>query len=135
MTPSLPDIMRAIEVAEFGGPEKLRLCSCNIPVITEYEILIKVYASGVNRPDIIQRQGLYPSLPGARDIPGLEVAGTVAALGKSVSTFKVGDRICALLTGGGYAQYANAYQELCLPIPKNLSLTESAGIPETFFTV
>lgn len=99
------------------------------------QVLIKVQAAGVNRPDVMQRLGLYPPPPGASDIPGLEVAGTVFAIGNQVSQINIGDGVCALVTGGGYAEYCLASASCCLPIPKNLSFVEAAGLPETFFTV
>ncbi|PPD03926.1 MAG: NAD(P)H-quinone oxidoreductase [Methylobacter sp.] len=99
------------------------------------EVLIKVAAAGVNRPDVMQRQGLYPAPPGATDIPGLEIAGSITATGDQVTQFKPGDQVCALVSGGGYAEYCTAPASLCLPIPSGLSAIEAAGLPETFFTV
>jgi len=99
------------------------------------EVLIKVAAAGVNRPDVMQRQGLYPAPPGASDIPGLEIAGSITATGDQVTQFKPGDQVCALVSGGGYAEYCTAPASLCLPIPSGLSAIEAAGLPETFFTV
>lgn len=128
-------LMRAIEILAPGGPENLRLCQRAIPVPSAGEVLIQVIAAGVNRPDIMQRQGLYPAPPGASDIPGLEVAGTVHALGSKISKYRIGDKVCALLTGGGYADFALAAESLCLPLPENLSAIQAAAIPETFFTV
>ena len=127
--------MRAIEISEFGPPDVLKLTERPDPVPAAGEILIDVEAAGVNRPDIIQRYGKYPPPPGASDIPGLEVAGTVAALGEGVSGFAVGDRVCALVAGGGYAEKAAVPHEQVLPIPQGLSAIQAAGIPETFFTV
>jgi NADPH2:quinone reductase len=98
-------------------------------------VLIKVAAAGVNRPDVMQRKGLYPPPPGASDIPGLEVAGTIQALGDNIHHLNIGDRVCALLTGGGYAEYCLASAALCLPVPAGLSFTQAAALPETFFTV
>jgi len=106
-----------------------------VPVPATHEVLIKVAAAGVNRPDVMQRKGLYPPPPGASDIPGLEIAGTVMEVGESVSQLKAGDTVCALVTGGGYAEYCLASAPLCLPVPKGLSLAEAAALPETFFTV
>jgi len=106
-----------------------------IPTPSANQVLIKVAAAGVNRPDVMQRKGLYPSPPGASDIPGLEVAGTIVALGDNISHLHEGDRVCALVTGGGYAEYCLASAALCLPIPKGLSFTQAAALPETFFTV
>nr|WP_087145899.1 NAD(P)H-quinone oxidoreductase [Crenothrix polyspora] len=105
------------------------------PKPVAHQALIKVAAAGVNRPDVMQRKGLYPPPVGASDIPGLEVAGIVVAIGECVSHVKTGDAVCALVTSGGYAQYCLANENLCLPIPKNLAFIEAAGIPETFFTV
>jgi len=98
-------------------------------------VLIEVACAGVNRPDVLQRTGVYPPPPGASDIPGLEVSGTIIAVGSEVSSFTAGDRVCALLSGGGYAQHAVAEASLCLPVPEPLSLEQAAGLPETFFTV
>ena len=127
--------MRVVEIAQFGPPDVLRLADRPDPVAGPGEILIDVAAAGVNRPDVIQRLGKYPPPPGASDIPGLEVAGTVAALGCGVSAFAVGDEVCALVAGGGYATQVNAPQEQCLPVPRGLSMIEAAAIPETYFTV
>ena len=131
----LPDRMTVIEITEPGGPEKLALASRPIPQPAAGEVLIQVAVAGVNRPDCLQRQGGYPPPPGASDIPGLEVAGTVAALGEGVDNWMVGDKICALLTGGGYAEYCVAPAPQCLPIPTGLTLQQAAALPETFFTV
>jgi len=106
-----------------------------IPTPSANQVLIKVAAAGVNRPDVMQRQGLYPAPPGSSDIPGLEVAGTIIALGSDISHLHEGDRVCAVVTGGGYAEYCLASAALCLPIPEGLSFTEAAALPETFFTV
>ncbi|MFI3118445.1 MAG: NAD(P)H-quinone oxidoreductase [Methylococcaceae bacterium] len=106
-----------------------------VPTPGAKQVLIKVAAAGVNRPDLMQRQGLYPPPPGASDIPGLEVAGTVQAVGDSVSSLKPGEKVCALVTGGAYAEYCLASAALCLPIPEGLSFTQAAALPETFFTV
>ncbi|MEI6334795.1 MAG: NAD(P)H-quinone oxidoreductase [Methylococcaceae bacterium] len=123
--------MRAIEI-EAGA---LKLTNRPIPVPTDYQVLIKVAAAGVNRPDIMQRKGLYPAPSGASDIPGLEVAGTVVATGAAVRHPQSGDAVCALVTGGGYADYCLATASHCLPIPEGLSLVQAAALPETFFTV
>jgi len=123
--------MRAIEIKD----QCLSITERGIPVPSEGQVLVKVVASGVNRPDIMQRKGLYPPPPGVSDIPGLEIAGTVAALGKGVSQLKTGDSVCALVTGGGYAEYCLASASLCLPIPEGLSFVQAAALPETFFTV
>lgn len=130
-----PETMTAIEIVKPGGPEALRPVTRPTPTPGPGEALIKVAAAGVNRPDAMQRAGMYPPPPGASDIPGLEIAGEVVALGSGVQGVAVGDRVCALVTGGGYAEYCAAAGALCLPIPKGLSLTQAAGLPETFFTV
>ncbi len=133
--PTLPARMRCIEISEPGGPEKLVLGERALPLPAAGEVLIAVKAAGVNRPDVIQRLGRYPAPPGASDIPGLEVAGTVVASGEGVTTPIVGDNVCALISGGGYAEYVTAPALTCLPVPKSLSMTEAAAVPETFFTV
>ncbi|WP_341327827.1 NAD(P)H-quinone oxidoreductase [Methylotuvimicrobium sp. KM2] len=128
----MPQDMQAIEIV---APGKLVATHRPLPMPLADEVLIRVEAAGVNRPDIMQRQGLYPPPPGASDIPGLEVAGTIAALGDEVRHLQLGDRVCALVTGGGYAQYCTAAAELCLPLPKGMTAIQAAGLPETFFTV
>ena len=132
---SAPSTMRAIEITAPGGPEVLQPRMRPVPVPGEGEVLIRVAAAGVNRPDVAQRQGKYPPPPGASDIPGLEVAGTIAALGPGVSAWKTGEEVCALVTGGGYAEFCAAPAAQCLPIPRGLSSAEAASLPETFFTV
>ena len=127
--------MRVIEISEFGGPDVLKVAERPDPVAGAGEVLINVAAAGVNRPDVIQRLGKYPPPLGASDLPGLEVAGTIVALGPGVSGFAVGDAVCALVAGGGYAALANVPQEQVLPIPRGLSMIEAAAIPETYFTV
>ena len=127
--------MKAVEITTPGPPEVLQIVERPDPVVAADEILIEVAAAGVNRPDVLQRLGKYPVPPGASDIPGLEVAGVVAALGAEVRGWKVGDPICALLAGGGYAELANVPQEQCLPIPRGLTAIQAAALPETFFTV
>lgn len=127
--------MKYIKITEYGGPEVLKTAQGEIPGPAQGEVLIKVEAAGVNRPDIFQRQGNYPPPPGASEIPGLEVAGEVIATGGGVNYPQVGSKVCALLTGGGYAEYAVAPASLCLPVPKALSTIEAAALPETFFTV
>jgi len=127
--------MKAIEIATPGGPEQLRLTTRPMPQPGDGEVLIRVAAAGVNRPDVVQRQGHYPPPPGASDLPGLEVAGTVTALGPDVTGVSVGDEVTALLSGGGYAEYAVAAAPLCLPIPAGLSMVEAAALPENYFTV
>jgi NADPH:quinone reductase len=132
---NVPAEMTVIEIAAPGGPEELKLARRPTPQPREGEVLVRVAAAGVNRPDVMQRQGRYPPPPGASDIPGLEISGEVAALGPNVSGIAIGDRVTALLPGGGYAAYAVAAAPLCLPIPKGLSMVEAAALPETFFTV
>ncbi len=127
--------MRQIYFEGNGGPEVIRIGEAGSPRPGPGQVLIEVAAAGVNRPDCMQRAGVYPPPPGESNIPGLEVAGRVAELGAGVSTLKAGEAVCALLGSGGYAEYAVAAEPLCLPIPKALSLIEAAGIPEAFFTV
>ncbi|WP_432740927.1 NAD(P)H-quinone oxidoreductase [Methylobacter sp. G7] len=127
----LPKQMLAIEIDN----GVLKPTKRAMPTPSANQVLIKVAAAGVNRPDVMQRQGLYPPPPGASDIPGLEVAGTIQALGDNVSHLHEGDRVCALVTGGGYAEYCLASAALCLPILEGLSFTQAAALPETFFTV
>lgn len=127
--------MKAIEIAAPGGAEQLRLTTRPVPPCAEGEVLVRVAAAGVNRPDVMQRQGRYPPPPGASDLPGLEIAGEIAAIGPGVSGFKLGDRVLALLAGGGYAEYALAAAPLCLPVPEGLTMIEAAAVPETYFTV
>jgi NADPH2:quinone reductase len=128
-------MMRCIEISKPGGPEVLVLAERPAPAPKANEILVKVAAAGVNRPDVAQRQGNYAPPPDASDLPGLEVAGEVFALGSSATKFKIGDRVCALVHGGGYAEYCAAPEVQALPIPKGLSMVEAASLPETFFTV
>lgn len=127
--------MHAIEIRRPGGPDVLTLTERDMPVAGATELLVKVMAAGVNRPDCLQRQGVYPPPPGASDIPGLEIAGEVAAIGSAVTLFKPGDRVCALVAGGGYAEYCTVDETNALPAPNSLTMTEAAAIPETFFTV
>jgi len=127
--------MTVVEITSFGSPDVLKLAERPNPIAGPGEVLIDVAAAGVNRPDIIQRLGKYPPPPGASDIPGLEVAGTIVAVGPGASSFAVGDEVCALVAGGGYAERVNVPQEQCLPIPRGLSMIEAAAIPETYFTV
>ena len=127
--------MRAIEIRQPGGPEVLTLTKREKPVPGETELLIKVAAAGVNRPDCLQRQGAYPPPAGASDIPGLEIAGEVEAIGAGVRGFKPGDKVCALVAGGGYADYCKVDETNALMAPAALTMTEAAAIPETFFTV
>ncbi len=135
MPASLPAHMRAIEITAPGGPEVLRVTRRPVPVPAIDEVLIEVAAAGINRPDVLQRKGGYPPPPGASDLPGLEVAGTIVAAGAAVNEWRPGDRVCALVTGGGYAEYVAAPAPQCLPIPSGLTPIEAAGLPETFFTV
>lgn len=132
---NLPAQMTAIGIPKPGGPEALVPEQRPVPQPRKGEILIKVAAAGVNRPDVAQRTGNYPPPPGASDIPGLEVAGEVVALGDGASKFKLGDKVMALVSGGGYAQYCTAHESHALPVPASLSMAEAAAIPETFFTV
>ena len=127
--------MRAIEIAQPGGPEVLKLTERPIPHPADGEVLIRVQAAGVNRPDVLQRKGAYAPPAGASDLPGLEVAGTIESGKVEGSGFKVGDQVCALVAGGGYAEYCVAPLAQCLPKPRALSFAEAAGLPETYFTV
>lgn len=128
--------MKAIIITQPGGPEVLQLQERPLPAYANTEVLVKVMAAGVNRPDVYQRKGNYPPPAGAsQDIPGLEISGLVAEVGADVSRWKVGDKVCALVWGGGYAEYCNVPEGQCLPIPDNLNFVEAASLPETFFTV
>jgi NADPH2:quinone reductase len=127
--------MRAIEIMQPGPPEVLQPCERPLPVLKAGEVLIRVIAAGVNRPDVFQRLGQYPVPPGASDLPGLEVAGEIVDGELGASFFKKGDLVCALVQGGGYAEFCAAPLEQCLPVPKGLSPLEAASLPETFFTV
>ena len=131
---TIPKLMRAIEISAPGGPEMLRLVERPVPEPGIDEVLVRVAAAGVNRPDILQRMGAYPPPPGASDIPGLEIAGTVVAAGDGASHL-IGTRVCALVAGGGYAGYCVAPAGTCLPVPEVLKMTEAAAMPETLFTV
>jgi len=130
-----PETMTAIEITEFGGPEVLRATRRPVPKPGTGEVLIRVAAAGVNRPDIMQRIGLYPPPPGASDIPGLEIAGTIVAVGKKVVGPAEGDSVCALVAGGGYAAFCLAAAPVCLPIPRGFNMTQAAALPEACFTV
>lgn len=132
---ALPGEMTAIEITEPGAADVLKPTRRPVPQPGAGEVLIEIAAAGVNRPDVLQRMGLYNPPPGASDIPGLEVAGTVVALGEGVTAYGLGDRVCALLSGGGYAEYASAPVEQCLPVPEGMSMTDAACLPETFYTV
>lgn len=131
----LPAEMTCVEITEPGGPEVLQPARRPVPEPADNEVLIRVAAAGVNRPDVFQRKGAYPPPPGASDLPGLEVAGTVVKSGKGVTAWAKGDQVCALVPGGGYAQYCTTPAVQCLPVPPGIGLIEAAGLPETFFTV
>lgn len=131
----LPSEMTAIAISEPGGPDVLKPETVPVPQPAEGEVLIKVAAAGVNRPDVIQRKGHYPAPPGASPLPGLEVSGTVVALGSGVEPEWMGRKICALTNGGGYAEYCVAPAGQCLPVPENMTMEEAAALPETLFTV
>ena len=133
--PILPDVMTAIEISTPGGPEVLVPVQRPLPVPRPGEVLLKVAFAGVNRPDVIQRKGLYPAPPGASDLPGLEVSGTVVAVGERVDASLIGTRQCALVSGGGYAEYCIARKDVCLPVPAALNMAQAAALPETLFTV
>ena len=135
MPTSLPDRNQVVEISRPGGPEVLKLATRALPRPQPGEVLIRVAAAGVNRPDCLQRAGSYAPPPGASDLPGLEVAGTIVMLGDGVTQWKEGDQVCALTPGGGYAELCVAPAGHCLPIPKGWSLIEAASLPETFFTV
>ena len=132
---NIPQSMNYIQIEKHGDPGVLKLHSMPVPEPGPGEVLIKVAAAGVNRPDVMQRKGLYPPPPGATDIPGLEVSGTVVSVGQNVSKPPINSEVCALVTCGGYAEYCLAAASICLPVPEKISLVNAAGIPETFFTV
>lgn len=132
---TLPPTMTAIGISAPGGPDVLKPETRPVPVPEAGQILVRVAAAGVNRPDVLQREGGYPPPKGASDIPGLEIAGTVAALGEGVSRWRLGDAVTGLVAGGGYAEYAVVHESNALPIPKGLGMAEAAAVPETFFTV
>lgn len=128
--------MKAIIITQPGGPEALQLAERPQPVPAGDEVLIRVKAAGINRPDIFQRKGHYPAPPGVpADIPGLEVAGVIASAGPSATQWKAGDKVCALLAGGGYAEFVTVREGQCLPLPAMLTFVEAASLPETVFTV
>lgn len=133
--PAIPDTMTAIEVSTPGGPEVLRPATRPTPRPGPGEVLIKVAGAGLNGADLSQREGRYPMPPGITDIPGLEASGTVAALGEGAARFTPGDPVCALVSGGGYAEYVAAPEPQCMPVPANCTLEDAGGIPETFCTV
>ncbi|MBV8242144.1 MAG: NAD(P)H-quinone oxidoreductase [Hyphomicrobiales bacterium] len=133
--PALPAHMTAIAIRAPGGPDMLVPEQRPLPQPGDGEVLVRVVAAGVNRPDVMQRQGLYPPPAGATDIPGLEIAGEVVALGAGVKRWKRGDKVMALVVGGGYAEYCSAHESHALPVPPGLTLVAAAAIPETFFTV
>jgi putative PIG3 family NAD(P)H quinone oxidoreductase len=135
MAEALPTEMNCIVLDGFGGPEVLKPGKRPMPTLGAEDVLIKVAAAGVNRPDVLQRTGNYTPPPGASDLPGLEVAGTIVALGKDVQGWKSGDQVMALVSGGGYAEYCAAPAPQCLAVPKGFSLIEAGAVPETFFTV
>ncbi len=135
MTSSIPDTMTAIAITEPGGPDVLVATDLAVPTPGEREILVHVEAAGINRPDVLQRKGGYPPPPGAPATPGLEIAGWVAQVGPGVRRYHPGDWVCALVAGGGYAEYCVVHEDNALPVPQGLSAVEAAGIPETFFTV
>ncbi|WP_373089314.1 NAD(P)H-quinone oxidoreductase [Sneathiella sp.] len=132
---TIPETMTAIEIKEFGGPENLVPTTRPVPTVGHEDVLVKVAAAGVNRPDVLQRVGGYAPPPGASDIPGLEISGTVAAVGAGVTKYKIGDQLCALVSGGGYAEYCLAPEAQCLNIPSGFDLVQAAALPETFLTV
>jgi NADPH2:quinone reductase len=132
---SVPDTMTAVEISTPGGPDVLKPKAYPVPKPGAGQVLVKVAAAGVNRPDVAQRAGSYPPPPGHSLLPGLEIAGEVAAIGAGVTRWKVGDKLCALVNGGGYAEYCIAEEPVALPIPTGLDMIKAAAVPETFFTV
>ncbi|MHB8549666.1 MAG: alcohol dehydrogenase catalytic domain-containing protein, partial [Acidiferrobacterales bacterium] len=131
----VPESMSVVAAASHGGPEVLVVGARATPAPGADEVLVRVAAAGINRPDILQRKGLYPPPPGVTEIPGLEIAGTIVGLGPGTRTWRAGDRVCALVSGGGYAEYCVASGDQCLPVPRGMSMAEAASLPETFFTV
>jgi len=127
--------MTAIAITRPGGPEVLKTVKLPVPVPGQGQVLVRVRAAGVNRPDVLQRQGAYPPPPGAPETPGLEIAGEIVGLGEGVKRYEAGDQVCALVAGGGYAEYCLAAEDNALPVPPGFTMEEAAGIPETFFTV
>ncbi|VVT03770.1 NAD(P)H-quinone oxidoreductase [Erythrobacter sp. EC-HK427] len=135
MASDIPDTMQAIAITAPGGPEVLALTEWPVPQPAPGEVLVRVSHAGVNRPDCLQRRGLYPPPTGASPLPGLEIAGEIVALGEGVDPGELGKRVCALVSGGGYAEYCLARPEHCLPVPDGLPMAEAAALPETLFTV
>ncbi len=133
--PAIPDTMTAIAITKPGGPDVLQPREVSVPTPGPGQLLVKVRAAGVNRPDVLQRAGAYPPPKGASELPGLEIAGEVVATGADTKRFHAGDEVCALTSGGGYAQYCLADEPATLPVPEGLSMQQAAGVPETFFTV
>lgn len=131
----MAEMMKAVEITSPGGPEVLKATTRPVPALKAGEVLIAVAAAGINRPDVLQRLGNYNPPPGASDLPGLEIAGRITAVADDVRDWKVGDEVCALVAGGGYAEFCAAPAVQCLPVPRGLSMIEAAAIPETFFTV
>ena len=132
---TLPTTMTVIEMTEAGGPEVLTTGQRDLPQCRDHEVLIKVHSAGVNGPDLVQRRGHYPPPKGASDLLGLEVSGEIVAKGDAVSRWAIGDAVIALTNGGGYAEYVAVDAEHCLTIPQGVSMTDAAGLPETYFTV
>jgi NADPH:quinone reductase len=132
---NIPETMTAIEISSPGAPDVLKPCSRPVPMPGEGEVLVKVAAAGVNRPDVVQRKGLYPAPPGASDLPGLEISGTVVAVGPGTTPDLINQHVCALVAGGGYAEYCLARADVCWVVPESLSMEEAAAIPETLMTV
>src|SRR4030095_8923949 len=131
---NLPTTMTVIQARQPGAPEVLEPATRSVPMLAAGEVLVKVAAAGVNRPDLMQRQGKYPPPPGVTDIPGMEIAGAIESVGAEVDRWHVGDRVCALVSGGGYAEYCVAPAPQCLPVPRGLHLVSAPAIPHTFFT-
>ena len=132
---SLPTQMRVVEICEFGGPDVLIESRRDLPEVSADTVLIKVIAAGVNGPDLVQRRGHYPPPKGASDLLGLEVSGEIVAVGSDHTKWSIGDRVCALTNGGGYAEYVAVNARHCLPIPDGVTEQDAAGLPETYFTV
>ena len=135
MAPNIPSEMNAIEIPTPGGPDALKIGRRPVPEPAEGEVLVRVKTAGINRADTLQRQGLYPMPPGATDIPGLEASGEIVALGPNTARFSIGDEVCALLSGGGYAEFVNVPEPQCMALPPKVDLIAAGGVPETFCTV